>query len=163
MPKKEVRGMPRKRQPTDLVLLKGKAHLTKAQIDERKEKELAVPPGCPDPPAHLNGKRRDEFIKLAELLMDSAVLTRLDGDILAAYIETREEWIRLGEVVDGVLALNPPDLEALSKAYTQRDKATKQLRALAGELGLTIASRCKLAVPKKEEPPPNKFARFASG
>ena len=51
----------------------------------------------------------------------------------------------------------PPDgmKEELKEAF-------KEARAAAADLGLTIASRCKLVAPKaKEEKPKNKFERFA--
>lgn len=43
-----------------------------------------------------------------------------------------------------------------------QSEAFKEARAAAADLGLTIASRCKLVAPKaKEEKPKNKFERFA--
>ena len=43
-----------------------------------------------------------------------------------------------------------------------QSEAFKEARAAASDLGLTIASRCKLVAPKaKEEKPKNKFERFA--
>jgi P27 family predicted phage terminase small subunit len=49
------------------------------------------------------------------------------------------------------------------KFANMRDKAFKQVMKCASELGLTITSRCKLVVPKQEEKPANKFARFGAG
>jgi P27 family predicted phage terminase small subunit len=49
-------------------------------------------------------------------------------------------------------------LETLDK---RQDRYYKQAQTAAAALGLTISSRCKLAVPKgAEEPKVNKFAKF---
>ena len=43
-----------------------------------------------------------------------------------------------------------------------QDKAFKQVRAAASDLGLTISSRCRLVVPQAPEvPKTNKFSRFS--
>jgi hypothetical protein len=43
----------------------------------------------------------------------------------------------------------------------RQDRYFKQAQTAAAALGLTISSRCKLAVPKgAEEPKPNKFSKF---
>ena len=42
-----------------------------------------------------------------------------------------------------------------------QDRYYKQCRQGAADFGLTISSRCRLVVPKAEEKPQNKFAKFA--
>ena len=49
----------------------------------------------------------------------------------------------------------------MEKLISMQDKAFKQCRASANDLGLTIASRCKLVMPTVEEKPKeNKFTKF---
>ena len=52
----------------------------------------------------------------------------------------------------------------LEKLENLRDKALKQCRGAAADLGLTISSRCRLVVPKPPEAPKeNKFGKFREG
>ncbi|MGN7308777.1 P27 family phage terminase small subunit, partial [Bacillus subtilis] len=44
-----------------------------------------------------------------------------------------------------------------------QDKFFKQCRQAASDLGLTISSRCKLVVPKKEEKEPSDVEKRFSG
>ena len=70
---------------------------------------------------------------------------------------SRRKSTRLSSI-DGDLESNCVLLE---KYENLRDKALKQCRACASDLGLTISSRCKLVAPKAEEPvKENKFGRF---
>lgn len=57
--KKEVRRMARPRQPTDLIMLKGKKHLTKKEIEERKEKEIKAPADKIEPPSYLGELKKN--------------------------------------------------------------------------------------------------------
>ncbi len=45
--------MARPRQPTDLLLVKGKKHLTKAEIEDRKSKEVKAPSDKVKAPSYL--------------------------------------------------------------------------------------------------------------
>jgi len=53
------------------------------------------------------------------------------------------------------------DIDETNKVSIMLDKAFKQCRQSANDLGLTISSRCRLVVPKVEEAPENKFLKFA--
>ena len=57
------------------------------------------------------------------------------------------------------------DPHLLDQYIKNQDKAFKQCRAAASDLGLTITSRAKLVVPESAKPVPkeNKFARFNKG
>jgi hypothetical protein len=46
------------RQPTDLVVMKGKKHLTKAEIEARKNAEVVAPNDKVKPPAYLTPEQK---------------------------------------------------------------------------------------------------------
>ena len=54
------------RQPTDLVVLKGKKHLTKAEIEARKNAEVIAPNDKVKPPPYLTPELKKKFRKLAK-------------------------------------------------------------------------------------------------
>lgn len=61
--------MPGSRQPTDLVKANGRKHLSQAEEDERRDREVHVPP--PDkaqPPKWLLKKFHQEFTEIGEIL-----------------------------------------------------------------------------------------------
>ena len=49
------------RQPTDLVVMKGKKHLTKAEIEARKNAEVVAPNDKVKPPAYLTPEQKKKF------------------------------------------------------------------------------------------------------
>ena len=58
------------RQPTDLVVMKGKKHLTKAEIEARKNAEVVAPNDKVKPPAYLTPELKKKFRKLAKELLE---------------------------------------------------------------------------------------------
>ena len=79
--------------------------------------------------------------------------------------QSQEKYVQYDNMVNQIIASIDDDLESncvlLEKYENLRDKALKQCRACASDLGLTISSRCKLVAPKVEEPvKENKFSRF---
>lgn len=51
------------RQPTDLVVMKGKKHLTKAEIAARKDAEVVAPNDNVKPPTYLTAGQKKKFRK----------------------------------------------------------------------------------------------------
>lgn len=169
----------RTRQPTKVLIAKGKKHLTKKEIDERMEKELDVPFKDVAPPDYLTAAQKKEFNVYAEKLLALDIFTELDVDTLAQFVIARTLYVKysnqLRKIVDSEKAVHKwkaieeiaedcegaEDLKALLEKILRRqrgddmtvimnlqDKAFKQCIACAKELGLTITSRLKLAVPK---------------
>lgn len=172
--------MARPREPVDLVVLKGKKHLTKAEIEERKAKEIKAPHDKVRAPTYLPKDLRREFKKISDELIRIEIMSNLDIDALARFLIARKMYI---EITNALLEVNP--LEEMvdvkkdkegniisENTYTvsnnvysdlliNQDKLFKQCRQASGDLGLTITSRCRLVVPKKsEEKPKNKFNKF---
>ncbi len=151
--------MARPRQPTDLLLVKGKKHLTKEEIAKRKASEVKAPADKVRAPSYLPNDLKKEFRKIAKELLDIEILTNLDVDALARFIISRKMYLELTQkILENTALLLDKDTIGI------QDKLFKQCRAGASDLGLTISSRCKLVVPKKEEKKePSKFAKFGRG
>lgn len=160
--------MGRPRQPVDLLVLKGKKHLTKSEIAERKSQEIRAPSDKVKAPRYLDKEAKREFNKLAKELVELGILTNLDVDALARFLLARRMYLA---VTDELLTINPvhnvegfddrgqPIIRKIANEnygdlLQNQDKLFKQCRQAASDLGLTIAARAKLVIPKKEEPKP---------
>jgi P27 family predicted phage terminase small subunit len=140
--------MARPREPIDLLEAKARKHLTKAEIEERRENEVKAPSDKVRAPSYLTAELRREFNKIAKQLTDVGIMTNLDVDTLARFIIARAMYITLSMQI-----IKQPAI-LMSDKYPQiainQDKAFKQCSVAARDLGLTISSRCKLIVPKTE-------------
>lgn len=154
--------MPRPRQPTKLLEFKETKHLTKAEIEERKQSEIHAKKDHIFAPNYLAKKQRDEFDKIAAELVELDIFSNLDCDALARYLIAKECYLKYTRLLKKIPA-KEENLAKLEKAAGIQDKAFKQCRVAASDLGLTITSRCRLVVPKKPEEPESKWSKFASG
>lgn len=161
------------RQPIDLVIAKGKKHLTKAEIAERKSSEVQP---CDDEiaaPSFLTAKQKKDFNKIAAQLQKLNVMGETDCDALARYITAQGQYEQTIKDIRAVQKERPKcaDVAEIAKwtAILERldqrlDRYFKQAQTAANALGLTISSRCRLVAPVVEEKPKeNKFAKFSGG
>lgn len=158
--------MARPREPVNLLAAKGKKHLTKAEIEQRKNEEITAACDNVMPPSFLSAKEKRKFNEIAGQLIDIGIMTNLDCDILGRYIRADSEYTRLSKELQKVKFATNVDGEGVGMLalynliQKMQIKAAKQCNECARELGLTISSRCKLVMPKKEEQPEeNKFLR----
>lgn len=160
----------RQRQPIKLVMEKGKKHLTKQEIEEREKTEIVVAYKDVKPPTYLSQKQKKEFVELADKLVGIGIMTELDEDCLARYLISRDNYIRFTKLLNkSFREANSkknidklPKIEEKIESYLiQQDRAFKQCRASASDLGLSISSRCRLIMPSQpEQPKENKFSKF---
>ena len=165
--------MARPRQPTKLVAMKGKKHLTKAEVAERLEKEVNAPADKVTPPPYLTAKQKGKFTKIARDLLAIEILANLDCDALARHIQSEEKYLRYDKMADRLLKLLDSQkgdfaasgltMERLETMERMRDRVFRQCRATASDLGLTISSRCRLVVPKVEKKQDPHSAMFGEG
>ena len=147
------------RQPIELVELKGRKHLTKAEIERRRSTEVKPAGGRITPPAYLSKPQKTKFRKLSAQLSELGIFGATDAEALARYITAQDHYVRATEKLNAPEVWNDP--EALAKLVTVQDKFFKQANTAAHSLGLTVDSRCKLVVPKPAiEVRVNKFAEF---
>ncbi|MBP1044855.1 phage terminase small subunit P27 family [Enterococcus sp. BWM-S5] len=141
-------GRPKK--PIELVVMEGRKHLTKEEIDRRKKEEIKAPADKIEAPSYLTAALKKRFNSIALELIEIGILTNLDTDALGRYVyaeymhQQTTKKLRKLDMIENIV-----EFEKLTKI---QDRYNKQARAAATDLGLTISSRVKLVVPKKEEP-----------
>ena len=169
------------RQPIELVIAKGKKHLTKAEIEERQRTEVKAAADKVTAPSYLTPSQKKTFKKIVKELRAIDLVSNLDVDALARLVIAQENYVAVTEEMksqpltikmefkendaDG----NPIVVErqvvnsTVERLALLQDRYFKQCRQGAADFGLTVSSRCRLVVPKadKETPRENKFAKFA--
>ncbi|WP_141434393.1 phage terminase small subunit P27 family [Bacillus sp. 03113] len=170
------------RQPVELVLLKGKKHLTKQEIADRQAIEVKAPADKIRPPTYLPKELKREFKKISDELVRIEIMTNLDIDALARFLLAKKMYL---EVTESLMKISPTEEveyvkkdkegnvvdegvkivtnESYSDLLINQDKLFKQCRTAAGDLGLTISSRCRLVMPKKQEEKPQTEAEKRFG
>lgn len=140
--------MPRRKEPIDLLIAKGKSHLTESEIEERREKELKVPFDDIEVPECLTDvKQRAEFLDLAEKMKVINIYKEFDADVLARFVMSKALYWRYSKQLEKLLKAREVDLTETGRCQTQQDKAFKQVHAAATALGFTPTSRCKIEIP----------------
>lgn len=147
------------RLPLEVVQARGSKHLTKAEIQERREREIKPITDNIIAPSYLTKKQKEEFNRIAEQLKKLKILGETDVDALARYITANDFYVN---AVKKMRSKEVKDDPVLFGAWAKiQERYFKQCRASANDLGLTISSRCKLVVPEiKETPKENKFKKF---
>ena len=160
----------RPKQPVEVLVANGRARLTKEEIERRREEEAAVRPNDDDigHPEWLEDKFAvEQYYKISKELDHLKLLTNLDKHTLACYCFAYSKYVEATKALEGA----PLVVESTNKAgFTNQIenpliriqlKYSDEMKKHAAEMGLTISSRLKLVVPKKEETKKkNKFSEF---
>ncbi|KQX69239.1 phage terminase small subunit P27 family [Paenibacillus sp. Root444D2] len=151
------------RKPIDVLLAEGKTHLTKSEIEERREKENAIRPNsdkikCP---SWVKDKvARSEYKRLSEELQELNLLTNLDVNTLASYAVAFSLYQKATQELEGQSLLINESANPLIRIQLLYSDECKKY---AIQMGLTISSRLKLVVPKpSDDKPKNKFGDFVN-
>lgn len=175
------------RQPIALLEMKGKKHLTKAEIEARKNSEVVAPNDKVKPPSYLTQDQKKRFRKLAKELLEIKLIANVDCDALARLLIAQEQYIEITEQIRNTpLMEDIPIYETRENPDTGKkervqvgtrqvvngererlmiiqDRCMKQCRQGASDFGMTVSSRCRLVVPKpQQQKPENKFAKYAT-
>ena len=175
------------RQPIALVEMKGKKHLTKAEIEARKNSEVVAPNDKVKPPSYLTQDQKKRFRKLAKELLEIKLIANVDCDALARLLIAQEQYIEITEQIRNTPLMEDvpvyetrenPDTEEKERVQVGtrqvvngererlmiiQDRCMKQCRQGASDFGMTVSSRCRLVVPKpQQQKPENKFAKYAT-
>lgn len=167
-------GYGKQREPIDLIIAKGKKHLTKEEIAERKNSEINIDDyKNVKAPSYLSKKQKNEFTEIATKLVDIGIMSELDEDCLARYLIAKDNYLKFTKLLNSAMKNKTSkkykeDAEMqrilsldIESYLIQQDRAFKQCNTCADKLGLTISSRCRLQVPQApEKPKENKFAKF---
>ena len=139
--------MAKRREPIDLIVAKGKKNLTKKEIENRKNSEVKAPSENIEPPSYLPGELQEEFINISSKLKEIGIMSELDVTALARFLISEYQYQK---VTSKMLKMKNITEKYFGYANLQ-DKFFKQARAAAGDLGLTISSRCKLVLPESNK------------
>ncbi|MCI7207684.1 MAG: phage terminase small subunit P27 family [Clostridium sp.] len=137
----------RQKIPASIIEMRGKSHLSKEEIRKRKEEEIKVDSDKVKAPSYLPPDLKREFNKIAKDLLEVGLITNLDVDTLARYVQSKKLYLEL----TNKLLENPNIMIEEKDILIQQDKLFKQCRQTATDLGLTITSRCKIVLPKTKE------------
>ena len=137
----------RQKIPASIIEMRGKSHLSKEEIRKRKEEEIKVDSDKVKAPSYLPPDLKREFNKIAKELLEINLITNLDVDTLARYVQSKKLYLEL----TNKLLENPNIMIEEKDILIQQDKLFKQCRQTATDLGLTITSRCKIVLPKTKE------------
>lgn len=96
----------KKREPINLILAKGKKHVSRRVIEERRAQELKVPFTDVEAPSYLTAKQKKVFDAYAEKLLALEIFTELDVDLLAQYCIAHELYLQYSDQIKKLLAKN---------------------------------------------------------
>lgn len=100
------------RQPTDLVVARGRKHLTHAEEDARRDREVRVPPPArAKPPRWLPKDLHKDFRSIGKQLIEVGLYADLDADTLGRYLVARHEWLIATGEVERALRVTPEQPE----------------------------------------------------
>lgn len=128
-----------------------------------------------------------DYSSLTKELLEIKLIANVDCDALARLLIAQEQYLEITEQIrETPLMLDVPVYETQKNPDTGKDervqvgtkqvvngererlmiiqdRCMKQCRQGASDFGMTVSSRCRLAVPKpKDEKPENKFAKYAN-
>ncbi|TGE31320.1 phage terminase small subunit P27 family [Desulfosporosinus sp. Sb-LF] len=157
--------------PIDVIVLEGKKHLTKTEIEARKKLEDKYRPNsdkviCPD---WLDAEAKKHWELLSAELQELDLITNVDVGALAICCDAYSKLIKANAEIEkhGMLVtytnkggnknIVPNPYVALSNKYSDVYKR------FCTEFGLTPAARLKLAAPKEPVKPLTEFERKFGG
>jgi len=125
-----------------------------AKLPERRD-EIQPPVGAPEMPDWLDGLAREVWKEKIGPLVELGVVTRLDGDLFAAYCAAYSRMVRFSKAVDeegDVVETTNGGIKANPKV-AMLSTATEQVNRLAGQFGMSPAKRSdvKAVKPTGEE------------
>ena len=133
----------RRPKPTSLRVIEGNPGKRKIANDEPKP--LA---GVPPMPDQLHGDAAEEWERVAPLLAKVKILTHADRAALACYCHAWGRWCEATKRMDkdGMVAETSGGFSHPSAWVAIAERASKEMRAYEGELGLTPAARSRLHI-----------------
>lgn len=146
----------RKALPTAIKELRGgsKTYHRKGNDQEPKVPGYKI---APRPPKHLDDVAKTEWRRIAPMLCDAGVMTKVDRSGLEAYCVAYATWVHATEQIQkhGMLIKSPNGYPTQSPYLSIADRAAKEYRAWLVEFGMTPSSRSKVkAAGEKEEKDP---------
>ena len=97
-------GYGKQREPIDLIIAKGKKHLTKEEIAERRNSEINIDDyKNVKAPSYLSKKQKNEFTEIATKLVDIGIMSELDEDCLARYLIAKDNYLKFTKLLNSAM------------------------------------------------------------
>jgi P27 family predicted phage terminase small subunit len=159
-------GRPKK--PVDVLIADGKTHLTKAEINRRRQEEKAVKAdaGKIVCPTWLTDQvARNIFKAAAKELKKLELLANLDVTTLAQYSEALARYRQVTKELKGQpLLVDKPtaygDVKIHNPLLTLQLKLSEETRKYGDKLGFTVGARLKLSATPNGKKPPKPAGKF---
>ena len=130
------------------LLSESTAHLTIVQQEAKYKAEFLAADGLPKlqvtPPRHLKGSAKQEYKRIIASL-GKLPLRNLDRVELENYCT----WYQIYKETS--IELSDCDPKERDQLIARLDKATKNIKSLASDLGLNVNSRMQMNMPKVED------------
>ena len=145
------------KQPIELVIANGKKHLTKEEIEQRRNEEVKPNTDNIVAPDHLLKAQAERFDYLAEQLIYAKIMTNLDVENLARYVVLEQQYAKVSKKINSTDIMSTE----YDKLLAKQSKVFIMLDKLSNQLCLNILARCKVVAPANEEKKKlNKFEKF---
>lgn len=133
------------------VLEQSTANLTKQQQEAKFNAEVLASDGYKllqnSPPNRLSGVAKAEWKRIVPDLKNLPVRS-VDRAMVEQYCFWYSQFVDLSKRLEMIA-----DLDDRMKVLNTLDKVSKNIRSAASEIGLTVDSRMRMNVPKKEDKP----------
>jgi len=142
--------------PTQLKIIRGTNRPGRSNKAEPKPEIQA--PSCPD---SLSLAAKAEWRRMAPLLVNMGLLSKLDRSALAGYCELYARWTKAEKEVQhqGEVITTPNGSLQVSPWLSIANRSLSEMRKYMAEFGLSPASRSKVtATPKNDKY--NEWANF---
>ena len=138
----------RKPKPTRLKVLEGNPGLRPLNDSEPEPEILTRAPHCPKR-FGANSEAAKEWRRVTKTLVDTGIITELDTKLLEIYCDAYETYLAAADSIrEKGVVLQTDSKWITNPACRVADAATKQIRAIMAELGMTPSSRSRIKVPK---------------
>lgn len=139
--------MARPKESIHVLQLKGKTHLSKEEIEKRKVEEVVAPSDNVEPPDYLPARLKRRFNEYTEQLIEMNIFGNVDAEAMGRYLIAEDAY----QTASKALLKMEVTSEEYGKLLNNQNKLFTQARTMANDLGLSISSRGKLAVPQVKE------------
>ena len=147
--------MGRKKEPTNLIKMKGKSHYSNAYLEAREkteikveEMELVIPDGLTEVQAGL-------YEKWYKNLSGYGLTTHLEESLLTRFVKAKTEYDNLSEKME-----SETDTDTYRQLLGLRLRVSDEIRRCEGDLGMNAFSRMRMTLPEKEKPEPTTTERL---
>ena len=152
--------MGRRAKPVELLVLNGKKHLTKKEIQRRRDGEakLQPPADAVKPPAWLTKEARKVWKRAVVSLNPLKIVTNADVEQLAMFCDAVARYAECSKIIakEGIVIEGPKGPMQHPAAVAQAKYAAIVAR-IGSKFGLDPSGRASLAIPKGDDKSKDQF------